>query len=177
MRSYKILVAGPFNAGKTTLIRTLCGEALTSDKRLGFSEAIKPTTTVALDFGLFRLGERIVRLFGTPGQERFFFMWRVLAIGMNGYVFMVDSQDPGSLKDAARIYRFFRTSFPQAVHVISANKSDGKYRMSEKVIRDALQPPPSAPIYPTVALRRDSAMMLLESLISLIEKGCTITLK
>jgi len=168
MRAYKIVVTGPFNAGKTTLIRTLCGKILESDRRL-LVETIKQTTTVALDFGLLEVDDKRVRLFGTPGQRRFFFMWRVLAKGMDGYILMVDSQDPKSLVDAAFIYDYFRRNFPDKPHVIAANKADGGNIIPEKVMRHALKAPSEIPVIPTVALDRESAMNLLRFLLDMIE--------
>lgn len=169
MRVLKIVVTGPFNAGKTTLIKTLCGRVLGSDKKL-LVESVKSTTTVALDFGLLELNDGYVRLFGTPGQRRFFFMWRTLSAGMDGYVLMVDSQDPGSLLDAAFVYDYFRKNFPDIPHVVAANKADGKKVMSESIIREFLKIPPEVPVRPTVALNRESALNLIYSLIDIIKK-------
>ncbi|MEM3793960.1 MAG: ATP/GTP-binding protein [Candidatus Bathyarchaeia archaeon] len=168
MRTYKIVVTGPFNAGKTTLIRTLCGKILESDRRL-LVETVKQTTTVALDFGLLEVDDKRVRLFGTPGQRRFFFMWRVLAKGMDGYILMVDSQDPKSLVDAAFIYDYFRRNFPDKPHVIAANKADGGNIIPEKVMRHALKASLEIPVIPTIALDRESAMNLLRFLLGMIK--------
>ncbi len=169
MKTFKILVTGPFNAGKTTFIKTLCGEILESDRKLSV-ETVKSTTTVALDFGLLELEEKRVRLFGTPGQRRFFFMWRILATGMDGYILMIDSQDVGSLLDAAHIYEFFRKNFPDKPHVISANKADKRDRIPEKTIRDYLKVPPEIPIRSTIALDRENALMIVNLLLDIIEK-------
>ena len=168
MKAFKIVVTGPFNAGKTTLIRTLCGRILESDRRL-LVETVKPTTTVALDFGLLELDEKRIRLFGTPGQRRFSFMWRVLAAGMDGYIMMVDSRDANSLEDAAYIYKFFRENFPDVPHVISANKADGEKLVSRETIRLVLKAPKNIPIHYTIAIRRESALEILRLLMSLIE--------
>lgn len=170
MKVYKIVVTGPFNAGKTTLIKTLCEKILESDKRL-LVETVKSTTTVALDFGLLRINDRHVRVFGTPGQRRFFFMWRVLAAGMDGYVLMVDSQDPKSLMDAAFVYDYFRKNFPDKPHVISANKADGGNMIPEKVMRYVLKAPPEIPIVPTIALDKKSATNLVRLLLDMIESA------
>ena len=169
MKTFKILVTGPFNAGKTTFIKTLCGKILNSDKRL-LIKTVKSATTVALDFGLLELDEGRVRLFGTPGQRRFFFMWRILAAGMDGYILMVDSQDRGSLEDAAYIYEFFKKRFPNTPHVISANKAEGRNVIPEKTIREVLKVPPEVPVHPTVALDRESALNVINSLLGLIER-------
>ncbi len=178
MKSYKILVTGPFNAGKTTFIKTICGDILSTDRKIGLSEAIKRSTTVALDFGTISLDdETSVRIFGTPGQRRFSFMLEPLAIGMDGYVFMVDSQDPGSLSDAAQMYRFFRENFPNTAHVVAANKSDAKFKISEDVIRQVLEVSMDVPVYPTVAYDRECALSLLRLLVSLIEGKRVLTLK
>jgi small GTP-binding protein len=168
MRTYKIVVTGPFNAGKTTLIKTLCGKILESDRRL-LVETVKQTTTVALDFGILEIDGRRVRIFGTPGQRRFFFMWRVLAKGMDGYILMVDSQDPRSLLDAIFVYDYFRRAFPGVPHVIAANKADGGNMIPEKVMRYSLKAPPEIPIIPTIALNRESAVSLVKILLDMIE--------
>lgn len=169
MKAIKILVTGPFNAGKTTLIKTLCGKILQTDKQLR-SKTLKETTTVALDFGILKLNKERIRLFGTPGQRRFSFMWKILASGMDGYILMVDAQDWWSVKEAAYIYRFFKIWFPNTPHVISANKVDGEKVLSENTIREALDVPPDVPICPTVALDHSSALNLVNLLLNLIKK-------
>ncbi|MCL7389854.1 MAG: GTP-binding protein [Thaumarchaeota archaeon] len=177
MKIFKIVVTGPYNAGKTTLIKTICSEALTTDRKVSRDDLVKSTTTVALDFGLIRIGNHIVRLFGTPGQSRFQFMWRTLSIGMDGYLFMVDSSDPVSLNDALHMYMFFRSMHPSTVHVIAANKYDKEKKLSLDIIRSALKVPELVPIYPTIAYNRDSVFNVLEALITLIQNNSPITVK
>ncbi len=170
MRTFKIIVTGPFNAGKTTFIRTLCGRILETDRMLSI-KTVKPTTTVALDFGLLEIGEgKRVRLFGTPGQRRFFFMWRILAAGMDGYILMVDSQDVGSLLDAAYVYEYFRKNFPDKPHVISANKADKENRIPMETIRNYLKVPPEIQVKPTIAVDRASSLRVVNCLVDLIER-------
>jgi len=82
----KICVFGTFNAGKSSFIR-----ALDPDTRHIEANCPGGTTTVALDFGRVRVGERMVYLFGTPGQERYEFVRQILARGMDGAVIIVDS--------------------------------------------------------------------------------------
>lgn len=172
MRGFKILVTGPYNAGKTTLIKALCGGgAVTTDAPVMGDERVKPTTTVALDFGMISLGRHTVRLFGTPGQRRFNFMLPVLALGMDGYLFMVDSSDPLSLDDARDMYMLFRSRYPGTAHLIAANKWDRENKMSLEAIRRALAVPDSVPIRPMIAYRRESAVSALSLLIGLIQRG------
>ncbi len=177
MKIFKIVVTGPYNAGKTTLIKTVCSEALTTDRKVASDEFVKSTTTVALDFGLIRIGDNMVRLFGTPGQSRFQFMWRTLSIGMDGYLFMVDSSNPLSLNDALHMYMFFRSMHPNTVHVIAANKYDKEKKLSLDVIRSALKVPDQVLIYPTIAYNRDSVVNVLEALIRLIQSNPPIVIR
>src|ERR1700735_3351613 len=87
--AHKILVAGGFGAGKTTLVGALTSASIGLDDLTGVGR--KTTTTVALDFGRITLGARIVLyLFGMPGQERFSFMWDELAYGALGAVILAD---------------------------------------------------------------------------------------
>jgi len=177
MKIFKIVVTGPYNAGKTTLIKTICSEALTTDRKVSRDDLVKSTTTVALDFGLMRIGNHMVRLFGTPGQSRFQFMWRTLSIGMDGYLFMVDSSDPMSLNDALHMYMFFRSMHPTTLHVIAANKYDKEKKLSLDVIRSALKVPDMIPIHPTIAYNKDSVINVLNALIRLIQNSSPIVIK
>jgi len=87
MLTVKMVVTGPFNAGKTEFIQTVSEIDVVSTERKISSpqERVKETTTVAMDFGRITVDESLVLyLFGTPGQKRFDFMWEILSEGMLG---------------------------------------------------------------------------------------------
>ncbi len=106
LAAFKIVIAGGFGAGKTTLVGAISEvrplhteEALTSAS-VGFDDLSgvggKTTTTVAMDFGRITIGSRLVLyLFGTPGQERFWFMWDELSYGALGAVVLADTRRLG----------------------------------------------------------------------------------
>jgi signal recognition particle receptor subunit beta len=113
---FKIVVTGPFAAGKTTFVETVVDrEFLTTSA--GTSRAdetdVKYATTVGMDFGALTLedpdGDIELRVYGTPGQERFSFMWEVLGEGADGFVLVVDGRDdeswPVSLAHLAAMQR------------------------------------------------------------------------
>src|SRR3954463_15952017 len=107
----KIVVTGPFSAGKTTLIRTISEITVLSTER-GITDQTrsrKNETTVAMDFGRITIDrELVLYLFGTPGQERFDFMWEILGEGMLGYVLLLDANRGDSLSEAVGILDAFR---------------------------------------------------------------------
>src|SRR3984885_1511919 len=105
-QAVKIVVTGPFSAGKSTLIRTISEITVLSTEKdiTDETKARKSETTVAMDFGRITIDKDLVLyLFGTPGQDRFDFMWEILGEGMIGYVLLVDSSRPESLDEAASI--------------------------------------------------------------------------
>jgi len=111
MQTVKIVVTGPFNAGKTEFIRSVSEIDVVSTERKISAEAekVKSTTTVAMDFGRITVDDDLVLyLFGTPGQKRFDFMWEILSEGMLGFVVMVDSTRPETFREARSILETFR---------------------------------------------------------------------
>ena len=101
MQNVKMVVTGPFSAGKTQFIQSVSEiEVVSTERKLTHVQerAVKETTTIAMDFGRITVDQDLVLyLFGTPGQKRFDFMWEILSEGMLGFVVVVDSTRPGDL--------------------------------------------------------------------------------
>jgi hypothetical protein len=105
----KLVIAGPVGAGKTTFIQSL-SETLVVDTDVISTEDIgKATTTVALDFGTLELDGTPIHLFGTPGQDRFDFMWEILCEGALGLVLLVAGDRPTDFPQVRRILEFITT--------------------------------------------------------------------
>ncbi|MES9856398.1 MAG: ATP/GTP-binding protein [Sedimenticola sp.] len=108
--NYKIIFTGPVGAGKSTAIQSISDISVVSTDEVSTDMAKKRklSTTVALDYGMMELGsgER-VHLYGTPGQERFDFMWDILTEGGLGLILMIDN----ARKDPLRDLRFFLNAF------------------------------------------------------------------
>lgn len=107
----KIVITGPFAAGKTTLIQTISEVAIVGTERDVTDEtrAVKQRTTVAMDFGRLTFASDLsLYLFGTPGQRRFEVMWEILSEGMIGFILLVHAGDERSVEEAAAILDTFR---------------------------------------------------------------------
>jgi signal recognition particle receptor subunit beta len=167
----KLLVAGGFGAGKTTLvravteIRSLHTEELISSQGAAVDPpgvAGKDTTTVALDFGRITVDDDIVLyLFGTPGQERFWFMWDELAFGAVGVIILADTRRLGDCFAAVDYFELRRLPF-----VIAVNDFDGAPRCHPEAVRVALDLAPEVPVVSCDARERTSCR---DALVVLIE--------
>src|SRR3954453_23092506 len=141
----KIVVTGPFAAGKTTLIRTISEITVLSTEKdiTDETRSRKNETTVAMDFGRITIDlDLVLYLFGTPGQERFDFMWEILGEGMLGYVLLVDATRPDSLDEAVGIARAFRKR-ANVPFVVGLNRADIIDESLEREVRDVLELEPT----------------------------------
>jgi uncharacterized protein len=177
LATFKILIAGGFGAGKTTLVSAISEvrplrteEALTSagagyDDLEGVEN--KTTTTVAMDFGRITLGDRrVLYLFGTPGQERFWFMWDDLSCGALGAVVVADTR---RLADCFASIDYFEKR--GLAFVVAINCFDGAHRYDPAEVRAALELGPGVPVVLCDARQAESAKNVLITLVEQILEG------
>jgi signal recognition particle receptor subunit beta len=166
----KIVVSGPFAAGKTTLIETISDvTVLGTEKRVtDSSSAIKDRTTVGLDYGRIALGDNLaLALFGTPGQRRFDMMWEILSQGMLGFIVLVNAQDPRSAIEAIHILDAFH-GYADVPYLIGVTHLDGTEEQAEAAlsrVRRAMDLPSEIPVLACDPRNRaDVKKLLLEIL-------------
>jgi len=171
MQTVKMVVTGPFNAGKTAFIKAVSEIDVVATERKISAEAekVKETTTVAMDFGRITVDDDLVLyLFGTPGQKRFDFMWEILSEGMLGFVVMVDSTRPETFREARGILQTFRAYAPTP-YVVAANKQDMPDAWELDDMRVALRLDKNVKLLPCVAQKKDTVKtVLLELLYSIL---------
>jgi len=132
----KIVVTGPVAAGKTTFVQSLGGEGTVSTEEAS-TRSGKETTTVALDVGRTHLRGRDITLLGTPGQERFHYMWDVLAAGADGIVLLVPADREAALQKALTIMTHFESAFPLPIGV-GITRTDCAEELLKPVVKRTL---------------------------------------
>lgn len=167
MQTVKMVVTGPFNAGKTEFIRSVSEiDVVSTERRISSEvERVKETTTVAMDFGRITVDEDLVLyLFGTPGQKRFDFMWEILSEGMLGFIVMVDSTRPETFREARSILETFRAYAPTP-YVVAANKQDLEDSWDIDDMRIALRLDQKVKLLNCVAFEKESVKTILLELL------------
>ncbi len=153
----RIMVTGPFNAGKSTVVRSLCEKSISVD-RMG--------TTVAFDYGNVNITGIEAEILGTPGQERFEFIFQIFAHEVSGVLLVVDATRP---EDFERATHMLALIGPRIPYVVLANKTDLPSALSPETIGRRMDLPDGTPIMATVATSgkgvRDALLILAEMII------------
>ncbi|MDD5747612.1 MAG: ATP/GTP-binding protein [Actinomycetota bacterium] len=173
---FKILVTGPYNSGKTTFIGTISEiQVVSTEKKLRSAQG---TTTVAMDYGRITLSDGdVIHLYGTPGQERFDFMWRILSRGILGYVVLVDGSDPGAFAQVSKIIDVF-SKMTDAPYVLCLTRADLRDCVSSEEARRFIRASADVDILECNAKSRedvrDVIVSLLERVIESMEAKCFV---
>jgi uncharacterized protein len=170
-RATKIVIAGGFGVGKTTMVGSvseippLRTEELITEASEGVDDLSgvekKTTTTVALDFGRITINPQLILyLFGTPGQNRFWFMWDELARGAIGAVVLADTRRLDSCFGAVDFFERRQLPF-----VVAVNCFDNAYRYGTEEVRGALDLDDQTPVLLCDARERESTKQVLVTLL------------
>ncbi|MEO3825296.1 ATP/GTP-binding protein [Actinomadura sp. B10D3] len=167
----KIVIAGGFGVGKTTMVGTvsetqpLRTEEILTDESIGVDDISgverKNTTTVAMDFGRITMrDEYVLYLFGTPGQERFWFMWDEVSLGALGAVVLADTRRLSDCFPSVDYFERRGTPF-----IVAVNCFDGAKQYDLAEIQLALNLGPKVPVMLCDARRLDSCKQVLIDLV------------
>ena len=158
----KILVTGPYNAGKSSFVKSISKESVSVD-RMAFE---KFPTTIAMDIGHVEHEGFVADIFGTPGQERFDLMLDVLAKEAVGAFILIDSSAPQTFGRAKEMIN--KTQAEAIPKIIVANKQDLPGALSPEKIRDVMKLDNTIPIIPTIVIEDNGVDIALKTLLKLL---------
>ncbi len=168
-KHHKIIFSGPVGAGKTTAINSISDipTIKTEESASDETKDMKETTTVALDYGAIILpDETKIHLYGTPGQQRFDFMWDILTQGGIGLLLLIDGNDSKALENLSTFINSFKSFIRKTSVVVGITKQDmdKKYDLAE--YRAVLsQEQPVIPIYEIDARNKKDISLMVETLL------------
>ncbi|MFM2054624.1 MAG: hypothetical protein RL456_2661 [Pseudomonadota bacterium] len=170
---HKIIFTGPVGAGKTTAIASISDiEPIRTDENASdMTQKRKSNTTVAMDYGMIRLGPKEkVHLYGTPGQERFDFMWDILTKGGIGLVLLLDNTRPTPFEDMRFYIKAFKDFIDGTRLVIGVTQMDARATPTiDEYVRQLAELDVSAPIFEVDARQRADVSTLIEALLLQID--------
>jgi signal recognition particle receptor subunit beta len=172
---HKILFTGPVGAGKTTAIASISDIPVVQTEAAASDDVAmrKANTTVAMDYGTLGLeGAVKVHLYGTPGQERFSFMWDILAMGSLGLVVLVDNAREDPLADLEFYLKAFKRFVSSNAVVIGVTRMDSKPRPGLYTFQTKLKEMGiKAPVFEVDAREREDVKMLMQGLLAVLDPG------
>ncbi|WP_183987192.1 ATP/GTP-binding protein [Deinobacterium chartae] len=164
MRPLKLVVTGPVGAGKSSFVRALSETEAVDTEAPATEDIGKDHTTVALDFGTLTLDGQPIHLFGTPGQDRFDFMWEVLCEGALGLITLVAGDRPADFPQARRILEFITSRTP-VPFLVGVTRQDLPRVWDPEDVADYFGLPPQQ----VVGLNATRSTSSLQALIRLLE--------
>lgn len=179
MSELKILFTGTMGAGKTTAIAAISDIApVVTDVANTDTSVAKARTTVGLDFGLVSLADgNRMRLFGTPGQERFDFMWKILAQNAFDLIILIDNSRPDPVQD----FRIYLDGFSDDLRMLPCTVGVGRTESHpqpslEAYVDEMAQRGLVFPVLPVDVRRKQDVLLLLDTLIAQNESALDIVL-
>ena len=176
----KIVFTGPPNSGKTTAIAALSDDApVVTDVSNHDVDLAKERTTVGMDYGVVSLGDGdCVRLFGTPGQKRFDFMWRILVRNAIGVAILIDNSQPDALAALSGFLDSLEDVLATCACVVGVGRTESHPQPGLEAFAALLSA--RGLVFPVVAVdarRRDDVLMLVELLLAQAEARHTLELE
>ena len=173
----KIIFIGPVGAGKTTAIEVISDAPIVSSnvEATDVSKESNPQTTVAMDYGRINIGKNEkVHLYGTPGQERYSFMWDILTEGSLGVILLLDNSRDNPKQDLKFYTQSFQSFIEKGALVIGVTRLDEIKSPSLNDYRSwAKELNLNAPIFTVDARQRADISSLLQALLASINTGVT----
>jgi len=175
MSNKKIIFTGPVGAGKTTAIQTMSDIPIvsTNEEASDMTKDRKPQTTVAMDYGRINIGQKEkIHLYGTPGQERFSFMWDILTKGALGLILLIDNSRDNPQQDLKFYTNAFKDFIEKGDLIIGITRMDDVSTPSIKDYRSWLEELSiSAPVFTVDARERQDVSALVQALLYSLDPG------
>ncbi len=179
---HKIIFAGPVGAGKTTSISAVSDIMVVGTEAKASDDVAqrKANTTVAMDYGVLNLeGGQKVHLYGTPGQERFSFMWEILSENAMGFVILLDSLRADPLADLETYIKAFGRSIGKSgdAVVVGVTRTEGNFQadLLERVHAKLTDLKLNVPVFEVDGRKREDVKQLLMALLALLDPSTSRT--